>query len=127
MKKRYLLVPVLFALIYACGGQGNQENTDNSQTQSNTKAEAKQEHKGKELIAKSDCSACHADKSKLVGPSYADIASKYDNTEENHKYLADKIVKGGSGVWGDVPMTPHPQLGESDLKEIVDYIFTLKN
>lgn len=124
MKRKYLLVPVLFFLIYACGGQTNQQqSTEESNTQTRG---VKEEPKGKQLIAKSDCSACHSEKNKIVGPSYADIANKYENTAENHQYLAGKIEKGGSGVWGDVPMTPHPQLSEADLKEMVDYIFTLK-
>lgn len=89
MKRKYLLMPVLIFLIYACGGQSNQQA--NNTAGSDTKATAvKQEHKGKQLIAKSDCSACHSDKNKIVGPSYTDVANKYDNTPENHQYLTEK-------------------------------------
>lgn len=126
MIKRYFSVAVLFTAIYACGGQGNQENNQGSQ-QVSTAVETEQEHEGKQLLVKLGCNACHAEKRKIVGPSYLDIANKYDITEANEKYLKSKIVEGGSGVWGDIMMTPYPQLTESELKNLVDYIFTLKN
>jgi cytochrome c len=81
--------------------------------------------KGKNLIAKSDCLACHKDDAKLVGPAYVDVAKKYEATEANYTKLADKIIKGGAGVWGEVPMSPHPTLPTGDAKEMVKYILSL--
>jgi cytochrome c len=81
---------------------------------------------GEQLISKSDCLACHRVSEKLVGPAYTAVATKYDDTEANLNYLADKIIAGGSGVWGEVPMTPHPAISKSDAKEMARYVLSLK-
>lgn len=80
--------------------------------------------KGADLIAASDCLACHKTDSKVVGPSYKDVALKY--TTADIAMLAQTIIKGGSGNWGEVPMTPHPTLSEADATEMVKYILSLK-
>jgi cytochrome c len=82
---------------------------------------------GLALVAQSDCLTCHKVDEKNIGPAYREIATKYDSTKENIELLAGKIRKGGSGVWGTIPMTPHPQISEEDAKAMVRYIFTLKN
>ncbi len=82
--------------------------------------------KGKKLIETSDCLACHKVEDKLVGPSYKEVADKYEMNDKNVTYLAQKIVKGGSGVWGQIPMSPHPDLSEGDAKEMAKYILSLK-
>ena len=82
--------------------------------------------KGVTLVAQSDCFTCHKVDEKNIGPSYREIATKYDSTNETIELLAAKIRKGGSGVWGTIPMTPHPQIGEEDAKAMVKYIFCLK-
>lgn len=81
---------------------------------------------GAELIKKSDCLSCHKEDVKLLGPAYQDVAAKYPATEENIELLAGKIIKGGSGNWGDIPMAPHPTISENDAKEMVKYILSLK-
>lgn len=81
--------------------------------------------KGKNLIAKSDCLACHKDDAKLVGPAYIDVAKKYEATDANIAKLADKIIKGGAGAWGQIPMSPHPGVSQGDAKEMVKYILSL--
>ncbi|HEY0054862.1 MAG TPA: c-type cytochrome [Pedobacter sp.] len=81
--------------------------------------------KGAKLIAGSDCLACHKEKDKLVGPAYVEVAKKYKDTEADINYLAGKVIKGGAGVWGQVPMSPHPALSESDAREMVKYILSL--
>lgn len=80
---------------------------------------------GKLLISKSDCFACHKPDGKLVGPSYADIAKKYTATEANITQLSGKVIKGGSGVWGTVPMAGHPNVSQADAKKMVKYILSL--
>lgn len=82
--------------------------------------------KGVQLISSSDCLSCHKEKIKIIGPAYEDVAKKYEATEENIEKLASKIIEGGSGTWGDIPMTPHPSLSESDAREMVRYILSLK-
>jgi cytochrome c len=81
---------------------------------------------GEKLIAKSDCIGCHKLDKKLVGPSYLDIAKKYASNEKNVNYLSGKIIKGGSGVWGTIPMAPHTSLKKDDAKSMASYILSLK-
>lgn len=90
------------------------------------KAEAPKAGPGEALIKKSDCLACHNAKVKIVGPAYADVAAKYPATAANIDKLADKIIAGGAGVWGEVPMSPHPQISKGDAKEMVKYILSIK-
>ncbi|WP_199560932.1 c-type cytochrome [Mucilaginibacter hurinus] len=82
--------------------------------------------KGGQLIKGSDCLACHKDNMKIVGPAYVDVAKKYKPTPANIDMLANKIIKGGAGNWGDIPMSPHPSISKSDAKEMVKYILALK-
>jgi cytochrome c len=80
---------------------------------------------GKALIAKSDCLACHKLDTKLVGPAYNNVAKKYPATADNYEQLANKIIKGGAGVWGQVPMSPHASLSVNDAKKMTKYILSL--
>ncbi|WP_228085019.1 c-type cytochrome [Mucilaginibacter sp. JRF] len=81
---------------------------------------------GKALIAKSDCLACHKVDTKLVGPAYIDVAKKYPATPANYATLAKKVIDGGSGVWGQIPMSPHATLAAADADKMVKYILSLK-
>ena len=81
---------------------------------------------GAKLMASSDCASCHREREKLLGPAYVAIAEKYPSTPANIAMLGKKIISGGKGNWGDIAMTPHPGLSESDTKEMVKYILTLK-
>jgi len=81
---------------------------------------------GEALLAKSDCLVCHKLHEKSIGPAYDQVALKYKPTDANITMLADKIIKGGTGVWGDMPMAPHPALGVEDAKAMVKYILTVK-
>ncbi|MDO3385350.1 DUF1080 domain-containing protein [Gilvimarinus sp. SDUM040013] len=93
-------------------------------------AEAEQEtaevHPGEALIAGSDCAACHNPEVKTVGPSYVAIAQRYANEAGATAMLAQKIIEGGAGNWGQVPMSPHMSMSEDDAATMVDYIFTLQ-
>ncbi|HEU4901219.1 MAG TPA: carbohydrate-binding protein, partial [Flavisolibacter sp.] len=92
-------------------------------TGSEKKAAAKSP--GAALIAKSDCNTCHRVNQKLIGPSFTEIAKRY-KTQAAAGRLADKVIKGGAGIWGQVPMTPHPQLSKKDATEMVKYILSVK-
>lgn len=81
---------------------------------------------GKMLISGSDCLACHHAENKMVGPPYITIARKYPLSEANVNLLSQKVASGGSGVWGEIPMPPHPDIAVADLKKIVKYILSLK-
>ncbi|RMF32386.1 MAG: DUF1080 domain-containing protein [Bacteroidetes bacterium] len=80
---------------------------------------------GYRLIARNDCKTCHNTFVKTVGPSYQDIAKKYRNTEENIALLAAKVKNGGSGVWGQALMSPHPDLSDEHIHAMVSYIMSL--
>src|SRR4051812_6314787 len=80
---------------------------------------------GKDLIAKSDCLTCHKIEDKLVGPAYAVIAAKYPQDQNSLAALSQKIISGGKGVWGPVPMAPHPTISQADANKMIKYILTL--
>ena len=77
---------------------------------------------GKNLIESSDCKSCHQYNTKSIGPSYADVAGKYENTSENRAMLQDRVINGSSGIWGDHAMAAHPELSDEHAKRIVDFI-----
>ncbi|MGV3505314.1 MAG: c-type cytochrome [Adhaeribacter sp.] len=81
--------------------------------------------KGKALMDKSDCNACHSVDNKIVGPSFKEIAKKYKGDKTAVTKLSDKIIKGGAGAWGEIPMAPHPQISTADAGEMVKYILSL--
>jgi cytochrome c len=79
-----------------------------------------------DLIKKYNCTACHQNDKKLVGPAYQDVAAKYKGDAGAAAKLATKVKAGGSGVWGAVPMPPNPQVPDADLKTMVTYILGMK-
>lgn len=84
--------------------------------------------KGLDLIAQSDCLTCHHAIDKINGPSYTDVANKYAGMPDTIvSHLAGKIISGGSGVWGSIPMTAHPTMPKEDAEAMVKYILLLKN
>lgn len=82
---------------------------------------------GQALTDQSDCKTCHHQTNKIIGPAHADVAKKYEFTQANVTYLADKIKNGGSGVWGEIPMTPHPDLSQADAEKMAMYVLSLDN
>ncbi len=81
--------------------------------------------KGLSLIESSDCKACHSIEKKSVGPAYKQVALKYKNDSGAAGRLAKKIISGGSGVWGEVAMSAHPQFSQADAMEMVKYVLSL--
>jgi cytochrome c len=77
-----------------------------------------------ELLNKNGCAACHAADKKLVGPSYKEIAGKYRGDAVAPMKLAAKVKAGGSGVWGQLPMPPNPQVKDDDLKQMIAFILS---
>lgn len=82
--------------------------------------------KGLELAAKSDCWSCHKINEPSIGPSYSDVAARYEPTAANYEMLSGKIINGGKGVWGEVPMNPHPDISKEDAIAITKYILLLR-
>lgn len=104
----------------------NQMQVDTGSTKIGTTPTGTPEAKGAKLMAAADCASCHRERDKLLGPAYTAVAQKYPATPANVNMLATKIIKGGSGHWGDIAMTPHPALSKSDAQEMVRYILALK-
>ncbi|BAU55125.1 c-type cytochrome [Mucilaginibacter gotjawali] len=134
MKKVFgmLLIAAVFS---ACGGGSKSGSSDSSATAATTDTSAMAAsasrtidttQAGGKLIAKNDCLTCHKVDTKVIGPAYADVAKKYTASDAVVDTLANKIIKGGKGNWGEVAMTPHAALSMDDAKTIVKYILTLK-
>ena len=79
-----------------------------------------------QLAQKKNCMACHQVDKKLVGPSYKDVAVKYAGNKDATALLAQKIMKGGSGVWGPVPMPANPQVSEAEAKQLAAWVLSQK-
>lgn len=120
---------VLILSLLLAGACSKKENT--AETESNVmleepvaKAGGAAAPEGLTLIQGADCLTCHKEDARLVGPSYQEVAAKY--TEADIDMLADKIIQGGVGNWGQIPMTPHAGLSKENAKKMVEYILTLK-
>lgn len=136
MKK---LLAMMFgaALIYSCGSNEGTKESDEAKPADTAAAATTQpapsdaagvdKEKALTLIGSSDCTTCHAIDKKLIGPAYKDVAAKYEDTPATEDSLIAKVKKGGSGNWGNLVMTPHPDLPDEDIRVMVKYILSLKN
>ncbi|MEC5394938.1 c-type cytochrome [Bergeyella sp. RCAD1439] len=129
MKKTFIYGLGWIVLATAC----NKKETPQVEPSSNimleepapeTNAPSDSKDEGLALIEGADCLSCHKIDAKLVGPSYQEIAAKY--TEADTEMLAKKIIEGGKGNWGEIPMTPHAGMSEENAKKMVKYILSLK-
>jgi cytochrome c len=126
MKKTIVLFSFV-AFVASCGNNNTADNTADTKTEEATpKAEDPEVEKGLNLVATSDCLTCHQIETKSTGPAYVEVAAKYPNNDAVIDSLSDKIIKGGSGNWGTVPMTPHPSISKDDAKAMVKYVLSLK-
>jgi cytochrome c len=135
IKKNPLLTGCfLFAIFYLLGCNHKPEQKITRKTVDyikpipgiNDSIPAKVAEKGKVLIAYSDCSICHKEDKKLVGPAFSDIAKRYPVNKIYIDMLAHKVIIGGGGSWGSPAMDPHPKLSFEDAKMMVTYILSLK-
>jgi len=78
------------------------------------------------LLKKNACTACHAIDKKMVGPAYKDVANKYRGQKDIEAKLVEKVKKGGTGVWGSIPMPPNAAVSDADIKTMVQYVLSLK-
>jgi cytochrome c len=149
IRKAFLITSISLsvAIMASCGGRSKQDkvsadttigndisaaahnsdaiqDTTGSIGTENTGTTVATSSKGAALIAKSDCLACHKEHDKLVGPAYAEVAKKYNSGDVDK--LAEKVIKGGAGSFGDVAMSPHPMISTDDAREMVKYILTVK-
>ena len=79
-----------------------------------------------ELATKKNCMACHSIDKKLVGPALKEVAAKYKSDKAAAAKLAAKVMKGGSGAWGAIPMPANPQVSEAEAKTLVAWVLSVK-
>jgi cytochrome c len=127
MKKVYLVIAALVFATLSCGQKEKKKTEDyGTPTEESSVPQAGDVIAlGESLVKASDCKTCHHKTNKIVGPPHLDVAKKYEFTEANVKMLADKIIKGGSGVWGQIPMTAHPDISLPDAEKMARYILSL--
>jgi cytochrome c len=136
MKKLFLLMVVIgfaTATITSCGGK-KEEAKEKEQEDGYSDYETPEAEKpssedlikqGQTLVDASDCKTCHHATNKIIGPSHTDVAKKYEFNQANVMLLAGKILKGGSGVWGEIPMTAHPDMSQGDAEKMAMYVLSL--
>jgi len=128
--KKILLSLTMVSFLVACGGGEAEKTADSSSATTEAANDITSNpvyQKGVELIGKYQCTTCHKIDEKLTGPAYRDVAEKYAGADDaTITKLAQKVIDGGSGVWGEVPMTPHPNVSEQEAKDMVAYILLLK-
>jgi len=135
MKKLFIviaLVGVASWTLTSCGGSKKEEEakSEDAATEEYEAEDSKASSEdliaqGKVLVDASDCKTCHHATNKIVGPSHTDVAKKYEFTQANVGLLADKIVAGGSGAWGDIPMTAHADISKADAEKMAMYVLSL--
>ncbi|MFT3932104.1 MAG: c-type cytochrome [Chitinophagaceae bacterium] len=135
MIKKFLALSLIVAACYACNNNETKSSSDKDSAaakpaDAGAAADPSKNpdyQKGLALIAGADCLTCHKIDEAATGPAYRDVANKYPNDDATINTLADKIIKGGSGNWGSIPMTAHDALSKDDAKAMVKYILLLKN
>jgi len=79
-----------------------------------------------DLAKAKNCMACHSVQNKVVGPAFKDVAAKYAGQKGVEDKLAQKVMKGGGGVWGPVPMPPNTQVSDAEAHTLVKWVLSLK-
>jgi cytochrome c len=134
MKKTFILVATL-GILAACGGDDKDKKATTTGTSTEQKTETTSNalsdnpiyQKALVIIANSDCRTCHLIEEKNIGPAWRDVANKYGDSSNAIQYLSHKIINGGAGVWGQVPMAPHPNMSQEDAETLAKYVLLLKN
>jgi len=101
------------------------ETADEEKTETTSTSSGDLVAQGQALVDASDCKTCHHPTNKIVGPSHTEVAKKYEFTQANVTLLADKIIAGGSGVWGEIPMSPHADITKADAEKMAMYVLSL--
>jgi cytochrome c len=124
-----ILVAALCVATFACGSKKEATNKEDYGTPTEETAAPVTASdaitQGESLVKASDCKTCHHSVNKIIGPSHTDVAKKYEFTKANVEYLAGKIIKGGSGVWGEVLMSGHPDISQADAEKMARYVLSL--
>jgi cytochrome c len=121
-------VSMSLCLFFACGSKSENKDKEEYVANSGTsEAPATMDAiaQGEALVKANDCKTCHHKVNKIIGPSHTDVAKKYEFTKANVEMLANKIIKGGVGVWGQIPMSAHPDISMSDAEKMARYVLSL--
>jgi cytochrome c len=126
--KNLIALLALLIVFAACNNaeQPKTEVKEEKKAEQNTLANNPDYYKGVELYNRNDCSTCHQVNVKLQGPTYAEVAAKYKGDTAMIKTIAQRIIKGSKGVWGDIEMPAHPALSQEDAIALVKYVYLLK-
>lgn len=125
--KKTLFTLAIFAALIGCNSGGDTKGGDSKATETVDITKDPNYQKGFALVEKQDCFTCHKVDGELTGPSYKKVAQKYVGaSEEQIAELAQTIIKGSRGKWGEAQMTPHGGVSEEDAKAMVRYILLLK-
>ncbi|MEP6713655.1 MAG: c-type cytochrome [Ferruginibacter sp.] len=126
--KKYILTATVIIFCIACNNQTDKGPPADTTTTGKKSAPVDNPDydAGLDLVAKSDCFSCHKLNEASIGPAYGEIAKKYENNPANVTLLATKVIAGGQGVWGQVPMAAHPAIAKEDAEKMVKYILLLK-
>jgi len=118
---------ILVLIMVACGGKKEAANTEEYASADNKPKMSSEEQivQGEALVKASDCKTCHDPLKKIIGPAHMDVAKKYEFTEANVKLLATKIISGGQGVWGEIPMTAHVDITQVDAEKMARYVLAM--
>ena len=135
MKKLFMIIlaaGVSASVFVSCGSKKEESAPEEESGYETAQPEAKKEESSTDLIAQgealvnaSDCKTCHARDNKIVGPGHMEVAAKYEFTKANVSMIADKIINGGAGNWGDIPMTAHPDISKADAEKMAMYVLSL--
>lgn len=122
MMNKFGMAALVVAFLMACASKQESSEQQDEPAQLSTSQLAAI---GKILVDESDCKTCHHPTNKIIGPAHTDVAKKYEFNDENIKLLAKRIIKGGSGVWGEIPMNAHPDLSQEDAEKMAIYVLSL--
>jgi cytochrome c len=107
--RHFLFVIVALLILQSCGKKDDSQIIE----------------RGRLLVDTNDCKTCHHVTNKIMGPAHLDVAKKYETTTANTEMIAKRIIEGGSGIWGRLPMTPHTDLSQEDAQAMARYILSL--
>ncbi|WEK36823.1 MAG: cytochrome c class I [Candidatus Pseudobacter hemicellulosilyticus] len=124
MKNAWVLLTCC-SIVIACNS-ADDKSKPAEQKKTATATISAEDERALEMISELSCTGCHKLNERFVGPSYTEVANKYPVSDSTINYLSKKIITGGQGVWGSVPMTAHPDLHIDSAKLMVKYIMTLK-
>lgn len=124
---RNIFLIIVLSVLASCSSKEKnaEEYVANESSSADKPADVDQIARGAALVKESDCNTCHHKTNTIVGPAHMAVSEKYDFTEANVKLLADKIINGGSGVWGPIPMAAHADIKPDEAEAMARYVLSL--